>query len=311
MPEQLHECKAHAVAPRRSPAIVGLILIVCSSLLTFPTFSQSERPAPDSDLLELGSLSQSLALKAPSEIKVVSYNIRWRGGEELRKLIKLLRDDPEIGGASIIGLQEVDRNRKRTGNENTIKVLAEGLGKHYAWAAPPTVKPNQEEETGVAILSDYPLSDVKRILLPHKGPGGRRRVAIGATIIIDGSPIRFYSVHAETRIGVKKKLEQFNAVLEDLSEHHPGIERAIVVGDLNTWQRGAVGRTSELFAQQKFITPFANSQATFLQKILLIPVKLKLDWVWLRGLEATGHGIDKKITLSDHWPLWANIRLRR
>lgn len=320
MQQELHECQRHARFSRRALFVVTLILVVCASLLYSAASqsakhaqskqAQSIKPAADSELLEVGSLSHSHAAKAAQEIKVVSYNIRWRGGEELRELIKLFKEDPEIGGASLIGLQEVDRDKKRTGNENTIKVLAAGLGKHYAWAAPPPTKPNQEEETGVALLSDYPLADVERILLPHKGPGGRRRVAVGATITIEGTPIRFYSIHAETRMGVKKRLEQFNAVLEDLSQHHPKIERAIVVGDLNTWQSGAVSQTSELFTKQNFITPFAPDQATFLQKILLIPIKLKLDWVWLRGLEATSHGIDKKITLSDHWPLWANIKVK-
>jgi hypothetical protein len=34
-------------------------------------------------------------------------------------------------------LQEVDRNKKRTGNVNTARQLAEALGMRYAWAAPP------------------------------------------------------------------------------------------------------------------------------------------------------------------------------
>ena len=74
----------------------------------------------DSGLLETGSYAPATKeLIAPMEIKLVSYNIRWRGGEDLRRLIALLRDDAEIGRATIIGLQEVDRRRKRTDNVNT------------------------------------------------------------------------------------------------------------------------------------------------------------------------------------------------
>jgi len=247
--------------------------------------------------------------KAPKEFKVVSYNIRWRGGDDLRELIKQFKQDPEIGGAAIIGLQEVDRNKKRTGNTNTVKLLAAELGKHYAWAAPPTAKENLEEETGVAILSNYPLTDVRRIVLPHEGPGDRRRVAIGATITIAGKPLRFYSVHSENRISKEKKVEQMIAVLDDLKQH-PKVAHAIVVGDLNTWERGAVKRTTELFTKENFTTPFNNGDSTFLQKIFLFPIRFKLDWVWLRGVESSSHGIDKEITLSDHWPLWAVVRLK-
>ncbi|HKQ53969.1 MAG TPA: endonuclease/exonuclease/phosphatase family protein, partial [Pyrinomonadaceae bacterium] len=133
-------------------------------------------PASVSDeqrLLETGA-APKLAHPPPSpdSIKIVSYNIRWRGGDDLRRLIQLLKADPEIGGAAVIGLQEVDRNKKRTGNVNTARLMAEELGMYYAWAAPPPppAKNNeaQEEETGVTILSAYPLTDVKRLVLPYE-----------------------------------------------------------------------------------------------------------------------------------------------
>jgi endonuclease/exonuclease/phosphatase family metal-dependent hydrolase len=283
---------------------------LCASLFSAPTgFPQVSR-TPDSELLETGRApTLAHAPKAPSDIKVVSYNIRWRGGEELNELIELLKQDSELAGASIIGLQEVDRNKQRTRNLNTVKAIAEKLGRYYAWAAPPTSKPEMEEETGVAILSSYPLSDVRRIVLPHPGPGRRRRVAIGATVDIGGTSLRVYSVHSENRIPVDKKLEQTKAVLEDLGRY-PQHMRVIILGDLNTWEPDSVKKTSELFVREHFTTPFANGKSTFLRTVLVIPIRLKLDWIWLRGLEASSHGIDKKIGLSDHWPLWTVVRLR-
>ncbi|MCA1574959.1 MAG: hypothetical protein LC770_10570, partial [Acidobacteria bacterium] len=158
-------------------------------------------------------------------------------------------------------------------------------------------------------LSSYPLTDVRRIVLPHPGPGDRRRVAIGATVDIGGTPLRVYSVHSENRIPVDKKIEQTKAVLEDLARY-PKHMRAIILGDLNTWEPNSVKKTSELFVREFFTTPFANGKSTFLRRILAIPIKFKLDWIWLRGLEATCHGIDKKVGLSDHWPLWVVVRLK-
>ena len=244
---------------------------------------------------------------ANTEIKIVSYNIRWRGGDDLKRLAKLLHDDTEIGGAAILGLQEVDRHKKRTGHSNTAKALAEDLGLHYAWAAPPAAKPDDEEETGVAILSVYPLSDVRRIVLPNPGPNRRRRVALGATVDIDGKAWRIYSAHAETRISVDKKMEQFDAILKDLA-HYPADMPAVVMGDLNTWQASADDETIKLFSKAGLATPF-GTQSTFRRRVLLVPIEFRLDWVWLRGLEATGHGIDREIEVSDHWPLWANVKL--
>ena len=244
---------------------------------------------------------------APAEIKVLSYNIRWRSGEDLKDMIKLLKDDPEIGGASILALQEVDRRKKRSGHTNTAKMMADELGLHYVWAAPPTAKPTAEEETGVAILSVYPLSDVKRIVLPHPGPGSRRRVALGATVAIENRQWRIYSAHAETRIKFGKKLEQFKAVLDDLSQY-PAHMPAIIMGDFNTWEPNAHDKVTKLFLDAGLKTPFEGKK-TFKRRILFVPLELKLDWVWLRGLEAASCGIDREVEISDHYPLWTNIKI--
>jgi len=263
----------------------------------------------DAHLLEIGQADKVRSAPNPSEeIKVVSYNIRWRGGPDLFKVAQALRDDPEVGGAAILGLQEVDRNRKRTGNRNTAKLLADELGMHYAWAAPPPSKAGNEEETGVLLLTPYPLSDVQRIVLPHDGPGRRRRAGIGATVKIGPSSVRVYSVHAETRISMDNKLNQLKSVLKDLARY-PKEMPAIVMGDFNTWEPGAGGKTIKLFTSEGFHTPF-DGDATFSQRVLMVPIKLRLDWIWLRNLETKNAGIDKKISLSDHWPLWVALKIK-
>ncbi len=284
--------------------VKGLIFTAIIALL-FSSLSITRAREPE--LLETGSASKvATPTTVPVNIKIVSYNIRWRGGNDLRRLIELLRSDALIGGATIIGLQEVDRNRKRTGNTNTARLMAEELGLHYAWAAPPNApgKEHEEEETGVALLSLYPLTDASRIVLPNAGPGGRRRAGLGATITIGPNALRVYSLHAETRTTNERRLQQFQAVLDDLGQR-PKIERAVVLGDFNTIMGKDVDSTTQLFKSAGFQTPFPNSEPTW--KTLFI--KLKLDWVWLRNMRALDYGINRKVGLSDHWPLWVTIRL--
>lgn len=284
---------------------VLVVLLLLLQIALTPT--HVSEPKDDAVLLESG---KAATIRQPhantGEIKIVSYNIRWRGGDELKHLARLLHEDPEIGGAAILGLQEVDRHKKRTGHSNTVKALADELGVHYAWAAPPAAKPDDEEETGVAILSVYPLSDVRRIVLPHAGPNRRRRVALGATVELDGRQWRVYSAHAETRISVAKKMEQFNAILEDLARY-PAEMPAVVMGDFNTWQANADDKTIKLFSAAGLKTPF-GTQSTFRRRVLLVPIEFRLDWVWLRGLEPSGFGIDRQIEVSDHWPLWTTVK---
>jgi endonuclease/exonuclease/phosphatase family metal-dependent hydrolase len=297
-------------APRVTRAALALSLccLAAAALLLPPqTPARAEGDTPEALLLEVGDASAgagSDADAAPAELKIVSYNIRYRAGEDLRKLIRLLKEDAEIGGAHVIGLQEVDRNRKRTGNVNTARQLAEALGMRYAWAAPPDTDGDGEEETGVALLSPFPMSDVRRIVLTHEGPKGRRRVAVGATLRVGESPVRVYSVHAETRMPLEKKVEHWGAVLEDL-RLHPKAEGAIVLGDFNTIKGKDVRAARRLFAGEGFDTPFPDERSTWRTLVF----KLKLDWLWLRGLEARSSGIDKEVGLSDHWPLWVKARL--
>jgi endonuclease/exonuclease/phosphatase family metal-dependent hydrolase len=284
--------------------IVGGLLLSALCLLTphAPARAQKDSPAT---LLEVGGASKTPKAKdAPAELKVVSYNIRYRGGDDLQKLIKLLRDDAEIGGAAVIGLQEVDRNKERTDNVNTARVIADALGMNYAWAAPPDADGDGEEETGVALFSIYPMGDVERVVLPHEGPNGRRRAAVGATVLVGETALRVYSVHTETRMPLEKKVEQWRAVLEDL-RRFPKVARAVALGDFNTIKDKDVRAARRLFAGEGFTTPFPDDRTTWKTFI----VELKLDWLWLRGLEASEFGIDKDVDLSDHWPLWAKIKL--
>jgi len=292
---------------RYSAIAIAVLCLAASALRLRPHASPARAHDGESaaHLLEVGGEhAPAKPGDAPAELKIVSYNIRYRAGDELKQLITLLKEDPEIGGAHVIGLQEVDRNRKRTGNVNTARQLADALGMRYAWAAPPDADEDGEEETGVAILSAFPMSDVTRILLTHEGPDGRRRVAVGATLHVGKTALRVYSVHAETRMPLEKKVEHWRAVLEDL-RLHPKVAGAVVVGDFNTIKEKDVKAARRLFSQEGFTTPIPDDRSTWKTFI----VELKLDWLWLRGLEARSHGIDKEVGLSDHWPLWVTFKL--
>jgi endonuclease/exonuclease/phosphatase family metal-dependent hydrolase len=298
-------------------------LAAASCLLVFarvgarPSPGEKQQCVADSTdaarLLETGGAPKAQAAatadKAPAEIRIVTYNMRWRGGEELRAITRLLRDDPSLGGADVVGLQEVDRGRKRSGSVDAARQMAAELGWNYAWAAAPNDGTKRgdreagEDETGVAILSPHPLSDVTRLVLPHPGPNCQRRAALGATVRIGGRPLRVYSVHAETRIPVARKVEQWRAVLDDLKSH--AAERVVVLGDFNTIKEKDVNAARKLFTEAGFTTPFADDDPTWETFI----VALKLDWAWLRGLQPTAHGVSRTVTYSDHFPLWLTAKI--
>ena len=260
---------------------------------------------PPKPLLETGQATKLITAPAnPAELTVVSYNIRWRTGAELEQIASWIKSKHAL----VIALQEVDRAKERTRKTNNARALAESLGMFYAWAAPPAPKENQEEETGVELLSAYPLSDVTPLILPHKGPG-RWRAAVGATIKIGKTSIRVYSVHSETRMVLGQKLDQYRAAIDDLARF-PKSMPAIVMGDFNSWEPATVEAVRKLFTQEKFSTPFPDNETTFKRGAVVFDIDLKLDWIWLRGLPAKGYGIDRSLTVSDHFPLWTELYIR-
>ncbi|MCA1816729.1 MAG: endonuclease/exonuclease/phosphatase family protein [Acidobacteria bacterium] len=294
-----------------------LILMICAALaVARARFADKQQCVADSKdaarLFESGGFAKEPAANAatPVEIKIVSYNMRWRGGKELDAITKLLRDDTHLGGADVVGLQEADRNRKRSGSVNAARKMAQDLGWNYVWAAPPSDATKQgdreagEDETGVAILSPHALTDVTRIVLPNPGANCRRRAAVGATVRVGKESVRVYSVHGETRLDVEKKIEQWQAILAD-TKSHPSARRVVVLGDFNTIMSKDVKAARKVFTDAGFSTPFSDDDITWESFI----VGLKLDWVWLRGLDAASHGIATGVTYSDHYPLWLTARL--
>lgn len=289
--------------------LTGLLIITMISSLQ-ANQGQTDHHQTNS-LFECGAAQQIVPTRIRDEITFVSYNIRWRSGKELDQIVDWLRDRRGLT-PMIVGLQEVDRAKSRSAHANHAKEIAEALGMYYAWAAPEGAtaddKKPTEEETGVEILSPSPLTDVARIVLPNPGPGGRQRVAIAGTTLIGKTSVRIYSVHSETRLPIAKKIEQLRAVLADLDCFPKGTP-AVVLGDFNTWELAAVEGTRKLFSDAGLTTPLPDDESTFYRNALIFDVKLKLDWIWLRGFTPQSYGIDRKIAVSDHFPLWTVVTL--
>ena len=208
----------------------------------------------------------------------------------------------------VLLLQEVGLGSDE--GESLVAALSTRLGFHYAYAR--SSDPNSQ---GLAIVSRYPLADVRSQLLKHHQLRfrSRCRIALAATVMTGGHSVRVTDVHLDTRINSDNRVAQLSPVL-DLSSGFDGAQ--IIGGDLNTmnigwfrtmWplpflQRQATA-VRQWFASVGYHTPLVDSPATF--RVLGLP--LKLDWLYLKRLEPIDWGVDP-VKLTDHRGVWLRVK---
>jgi len=178
-----------------------------------------------------------------------------------------------------------------------------------------SVHHGQGRWNGVAILSRFALRDPHVIELPRYQVvfNSARRVAVAATIQLDGRPVRLYSVHLDNRINPADRSAQLAPVLADAREA-PGVP-AIIAGDMNTspvcWIGHVVpipcgvqdNRLEAAVRSHGFQTPVRASGAT--SKWLA----MRLDAIYTRHLDVADFGVDDVVRVSDHLPLWADVHV--
>lgn len=227
------------------------------------------------------------AVADTTEIRVVTFNIQF--SREIDKAITLLTTAPDLRGADILMLQEMDAAGAHQ--------IAFALGMCYVYY-PATIHPSSGRDFGNAILSRWPITNDRKIILPHNGRFGRtQRIAVTGTVTIRGHEIQIYSLHLATWVEVtfNHRKDQARAVLEDARR---GPHLVIVGGDLNSHDVG------DVFSENGFAWPTNHQGRTAKTG--------DLDHIFLRGLslvDSTSTGmIRDNEGASDHRPVWIVLR---
>lgn len=227
----------------------------------------------------------SLSGAVPDSIRLVTFNIKF--AREIDRAAELLRATSALHPADIVVLQEMDGPGVRR--------LAAALGMSYVYY-PATVHPHTGRDFGNAILSRWPITDDRKIILPHLGRFERtERAAVGATIRVGAVPIRVYSVHLGTplEIGPGSKRDQVRAVLRDALEY----PRVVIAGDMNGQ---SIGRE---FVDHGYRWPTEHEAPT--------SSFFSFDHIFMLGLgdHASTGVVRDNLKASDHRPVWATIAL--
>jgi endonuclease/exonuclease/phosphatase family metal-dependent hydrolase len=240
---------------------------------------------------------------ARGSLRIATYNVH---GESAENIFRAIRGNPPIAQADVLFLQEIEID-----SENTPRRLAELLGRGYAYA--PGYRVGRGSH-GVAIISRYAMSDPRLIELPrhHVVFNSARRVALSVTIHLDGQPVRLYSVHLDNRLNPADRVAQLEPVLADARS--AATVPVVIGGDMNTSPFCWIGhiipvpcgvqdnRLEAAARASGFDTPVRGSGAT--SKWLA----MRLDAIYTRHLRVEGFGVSDLMRVSDHLPLWIDVR---
>jgi endonuclease/exonuclease/phosphatase family metal-dependent hydrolase len=165
-------------------------------------------------------------------------------------------------------------------------------------------------DTGVALLSRLPVSEVTRIDLPWRECPWRPRLAMAATISVGvrGSAgerkLRILNAHVDPHAAVGGQLEQLEVLLSEAETFNGP---TLILGDFNTLSKRKAVETRHLLESHGYSTPFPTGTATWRGA----SIRLHADWIFYRGLEITRWGVARPLNVSDHWPIWAEVTFRQ
>jgi endonuclease/exonuclease/phosphatase family metal-dependent hydrolase len=158
-------------------------------------------------------------------------------------------------------------------------------------------------DTGVALLSRLPLSEVTRIDLPWHECAWRPRLAMAATVPVGSRKLRIFNAHVDPHAAVGGQLEQLK-VLVGQAEKENG--PTLIMGDFNTLSKKKALETRSFLESNGYSTPFPSGTPTWRGA----GIRLHADWIFYRDLKIVKWGVARPLNVSDHWPTWAEVEVR-
>jgi endonuclease/exonuclease/phosphatase family metal-dependent hydrolase len=251
----------------RDPALISECAALAQALRGSPTLARLRRSPQWSDLApRLAAVLATVrrhsprlpAGDAPDPGRVMAVHWNIEHGNRYERIAAALLDHPQLQAADLVLLNEVDLGMARSGNRDVAGDLAQALGFHGAWAplflettagrdedvAAAGTRGNQEGLFGVAILSRWPIGEVRVIELPSperfqyevEGMYGRH-IALVAAIERPGEPLAAVTTHLEVHRTRAHRAAQMRTLTQALAREGRPV---ILAGDFNahTFERG-------------------------------------------------------------------------
>lgn len=233
-------------------------------------------------------------------LKIMSYNIHHANPPSKAGLIDLdaiaaviNKEKPDL-----VGLQEVDRFTKRSGNIDEAKLLAEKTGLHYQFFK---AIDHDGGDYGIAILSRFPIADSYKLALPQVAKGEPRVMAYIDVNLPNKTILTFANTHLDANRPDSNRVVQMKSILSTLSSKK---NSTLLVGDLNCEAK----KEPIVLLDQLFKRSCVDNCAPTIPEEK--PVKT-IDYIALRNAKWTvkEHRVIPEVYASDHRPVVAVYKI--
>jgi len=245
----------------------------------------------------------------PDTIRVMTYNVHSCVGRDGKispsRIARVIRrHEPDI-----VALQELDVGRKRTGEVNQPRLIAEELGMDYYFR--PSVLIG-EERYGNAVLSRYPIELIRAGQLPRiiKNSMVESRGVIWTVINIAGTKINLFNTHLSFL--PLEGVNQAKALLGAQWVANPACQGPVILcGDFNAFPNSQLYRNiKKVFRDAQEELSDYSPKATWFSRY---PIG-RIDHIFIgpqievTNVEVSGTDIDR--IASDHLPLIVDIKFK-
>lgn len=248
----------------------------------------------------------------PVTARIVTWNLQGREQPD----VEAVAAEVLAGPADVVLLQEIQRRQARA--------LARALG---GWSVTWRFKhwPVVYRAEGLAILTPTPHTEVRRIVLAHRGAfwSWKRRIAVAATVSGPAGPLRVVDTHLGAGVGDVERARQAALVADLAAGPTAGPDdRSLVAGDMNTAPGSVVtdvfvgAGLRDAWAEAR---PGDDGHTNWEPGPRTEPPVQRLDYVFVggglsivdAGVPAFGSpGFERYGAISDHLPLTVTVEPR-
>lgn len=247
----------------------------------------------------------------PDQLRVVTFNVHY--GMDVEAIARAIRENSALATADLLLLQEIESHPEEGSSRTSRLAQALGLGFVYVPA-----RIEREGTHGLALLSRHPIENLSVMQLPDADlpSGASARAAMSCDLRTTSGLLRVINVHMDTRLNLALRIRQLRPVV--LPQPSP----IVIAGDFNTLEYIFAGGAIPLFPVDTAIDDsqadevdaymqtlgYTSATRTFGNTLSLLGMGFRLDSIYVRGLSAGAGAVEREVDVSDHFPLWADLR---